>query len=104
MIYLIQIRFDTQGKLTCALSLSLCHINSISIRSQIKSLSQAEYQKTRNKLSKVLAYIFRTITKRHVYYLLSSAILFTKRYPHKTVDVYYMSTICLYIPHAPNKH
>lgn len=39
MIYLIQIRFDR--------SLALSHINSISIRSQIKSLSQAEYQKTR---------------------------------------------------------
>lgn len=39
MIYLIQIRF--------ALSLSLSHINSISIRSQIKSLSQAKDQNNR---------------------------------------------------------
>lgn len=39
MIYLIQIRFDR--------SLALSHINLISIRSQIKSLSQAEYQNTR---------------------------------------------------------
>lgn len=95
----ISSKFDRETHIR---SLSLTHKFNIDSLTIIALTSQkTKKKKTTEKNDPKYSHISRTFTKRHVYYLLSSAILFTKRYPHKNCRyLLYMSTI----PHKPIQH